>query len=357
MSSHPYENAAPQVKQEASLAFTKAIIFLGVLFFLILSPLIYGYYYYIEMLKPINVGPSPEITVNIPFGSSARQIASILKQHDLIRNKTAFLLHLRISGKDGRLRAGEYALSQSDSVQGMAEKIVLGQIITYSFTIPEGYTIEQMATYLAERGFVNKEEFLSIAANGGFDYWFLEESSKAYVRLEGFLFPDTYRVSKGYTEKQIIDIMLRRFGQVFSEEYQARADSLGLTVNQVVTLASIIEKETGLDEERHIVSGVFHNRLGKNWRLESCATIQYLLEEPKPRLTMKDLAIDSLYNTYKNQGLPPGPIASPGKAAIEAALNPAQVYYMFFLVRPDGSHVFAETLAEHNRNKRKYIGR
>lgn len=356
-SSKPYETAIPQARQETSSSVGKVLALLGALFVLTASLLIYGYYYYMEMLKPVNAGPSPAITVNIPTSANANQIASILEQHNLIRNKTVFLLYLRLSEKDKQLKAGEYALSQSDSVQRIVERIVSGQVVTYPFTIPEGYTLKQVAASLAEKGFVDKEKFLSVAATGEFNYWFLAGSPEGNDRLEGFLFPDTYRIPKGYSEKQIIDLMLKRFGQVFSEEYRRRADSMGMTIPQVVTLASIIEKETRLDEERPIVSGVFHNRLAQKWRLESCATIQYLLGEPKERLTTKDLAIDSSYNTYKNPGLPPGPIASPGKASIEAALNPAQVDYMFFLVKQDGSHAFARTLAEHNRNKKKYLGR
>lgn len=349
------EDAASQAKQEIPRANGRALAVLGVLIVLLFS--LVSRNFYIEMLKPVNMSPVPAITVSIPASASANKIASILEQHDLIRNKAVFLLYLRFSGQDTQLKAGEYALSQSDSVQRIVEIIVSGQVVTYPFTIPEGFTLKQIAATLAEKEFIDQEKFLAVAANASFDYWFLEGVPKGSARLEGFLFPDTYRIPRGFTEKQIIDLMLKRFEQVFSEEYRHIAEGAGMTVLEVVTLASIIEKETKLDEERPVVSGVFHNRLAENWRLESCATIQYLLGEPKERLTLKDLAIDSKYNTYKNLGLPPGPIASPGKASIVAALNPANVDYMFFLVKQDGTHAFAQTLAEHNRNKKKYLGR
>jgi UPF0755 protein len=352
----PDETVAQPAKRETSSITKHYLVLLIVIVFFVIACLAILWYYY-AMLKPINFAPSPAITVNIPAGANANQIASILRQKNLIRNENAFLFYLRVSGKDTQLKAGEYALAQSDSVQSIVEKIASGQVITYPFTIPEGFTLRQIAATLAEEGLVDKEEFLLVAGTYKFDYWFLEGLPERNNRLEGFLFPDTYRVSKGYSEKQIIDMMLRRFEQIYSEEYRQRAETIGFTTHQVITLASIIEKETRLDAERPIVSGVFHNRLAKNWRLESCATIQYLLDEPRERLTLADLAIDSKYNTYKHPGLPPGPIASPGRASIDAALNPAQIDYMFFVLKQDGSHAFARTLVEHNRNKNKYLKR
>jgi len=202
---------------------------------------------------------------------------------------------------------------------------------------------------IAAVNLVSREEFLEAAAKGEFDYDFLTGVPHGEKRLEGFLFPDTYQFEADATAEEIINVMLKRFGEVYNEEYRRRAQELGLSTLEVVTMASIVEKEAKLDEERAVIAGVFYNRLKKNWKLESCATVQYLLGEPKAELSYKDLEIDSPYNTYKYYGLPPGPIASPGKASLEAALYPEEVDYLFFRANPDGSHTFSRTLAEHNQ--------
>lgn len=174
-------------------------------------------------------------------------------------------------------------------------------------------------------------------------------------RLEGYLFPDTYKVTATTTEREIIDMMLARFAREATPEFRQKAQKLGLTLHQAVILASIVEREAKVDKERPKVAAVFLNRMKKGWKLESCATVQYALGQPKARLLNKDLQIDSPYNTYKYSGLPPTPIASPGRASLQAAVNPANVDYLFFVVSQDGRHVFSRTLAEHNRAKAKYI--
>ncbi|KKM09297.1 hypothetical protein SY88_19795 [Clostridiales bacterium PH28_bin88] len=307
------------------------------------------------LMAPVSAIPEPEATVVVPARASATQIASLLSERGLIRSKWLFLAYARYAGLDKRLKAGEYAISPADSLGQVVDKLTKGQVLTYTFTIPEGYTLAQMADVLANKGLADRERFLRIAAESDFDFPFLEGIPKGANRLEGFLFPDTYRVSRGVTEEQLIEMMLRRFGRVYTDEFRQRASQMGMTTLQVVTLASIIEREAKKAEERPLVSAVFHNRIEKNWYLESCATIQYILGEPKEILTYEDLAIDSPYNTYKYGGLPPGPIAAPGESSLMAALNPADVDYMFFVVKPDGSHAFARTLAEHNANKRKYL--
>jgi UPF0755 protein len=175
--------------------------------------------------------------------------------------------------------------------------------------------------------------------------------------LEGYLYPDTYRITTQATEEEIVNMMLARFAREMTTEFREQARAQGLTLHQAVTLASLVEREAQKDAERPRVAAVFLNRLKKGWKLESCATIQYILGEPKARLLNKDLQIDSPYNTYRNYGLPPGPIAAPGRASLQAAVNPADEGYMFFVVAEDGRHIFSRTLQEHNRHKAQYLDR
>ncbi|GAW94215.1 aminodeoxychorismate lyase [Calderihabitans maritimus] len=299
--------------------------------------------------------PAAEVAVFIRPGSTAGEIARLLREKEIIRSKVVFELYARIKNLDKNLQAGEYIFSPNQSVPEIVAKLVRGDVKTYSFTIPEGYTVEQIASMLAKMGLVDEEKFLQLAREGDFPYSFLQGGENANYRLEGFLFPDTYNVPKGLTEEKIIELMLRRFAEVYTPELRRRATYLGFTDREIITLASIIEKEAKLDAERPLVSAVFHNRLERNMRLQSCATVQYLLEEPKEVLTYDDLNIESPYNTYRHEGLPPGPIGSPGRASIEAALYPSDVPYLYFVAKKDGSHIFSTTLTEHNRAKAKYL--
>jgi UPF0755 protein len=215
------------------------------------------------------------------------------------------------------------------------------------FTIPEGFELRQIADRLEADGLVNKDKFYAAVKESDLDYAFLKGIPNRENKLEGYLFPDTYEVFKNATEQDIINKMLGRFDQVFTEEYRQRARELNMSLDQVITLASIIEREAKLDKERKIISAVFHNRLNKKMKLESCATVQYLLKEQKSVLTYKDLEVDSPYNTYIYAGLPKGPIASPGVESIEAALYPDKVDFLFFFATKDGSHIFSKTYQEH----------
>ncbi len=312
------------------------------------------YWYGVTLLSPVAVAPVPDVVVNIPPGASTGRVAGILLENQLIRDSRAFVLYARYTGLEKQLKAGEFALNASQGIPDIIKHLVSGQQVTYPFTIPEGLTLVQIAELLAARDLVDRDVFLQVAAETDWNFPFLQDAPQGLNRLEGYLFPDTYRIPRGYTEKQIIGMMLKRFEQVMAS-FGDRPSQLGMTIHQVVTLASIIEREAKLAKEKPIVSAVFHNRLQKKMRLESCATVQYILGEPKAVLTYKDLEIQSPYNTYRNTGLPPGPIAAPGRGSLEAALYPADVDYLFFVVKPDGSHAFSRTLAEHNKNKRLYL--
>jgi len=333
------------------------IIRLILLFILIIS--IYsGYQYYNSLKLPVDMNSSNDILISIPRGASTSKIANILKSNGLIKNELYFRY---ISSKrkiGGKYQAGEYVLHKSMGLDQIIEKLLKGDVYTKTakFTIPEGFELKQIVDRLDnnEKLSVSKEKLMEVIKNEDFDFRFLEGISKGENRLEGFLFPDTYEVNMEINEKELILKMLNRFDAVFKDEYYERAKELNMSISEVIVLASIIEREAKVSSERPIISSVFHNRLKKNMLLQSCATVQYALGERKEKLTYKDLEIESPYNTYKNTGLPPMPIASPGKASIEAALYPADTNYMYFVAKGDGSHVFSNTYNEHlaakNRN-------
>ncbi len=288
-------------------------------------------------------------TIEIPKGSNIKHISKILKDEKLIRNNDVFTLYCKINKIDGKLKAGKYKINSSQSVPQIIEKLVLGKgdFDTRRFTIPEGYEIRQIIDKLEEEGLIDRDKFKKEVTEANFDFSFIADNKSVGYKLEGYLYPDTYEIFKGDSERRIIEIMLQRFNKVFNEEYRQRAKELNMSINDVITLASIIEREARLDSDRKIISGVFYNRIKKQMMLQSCATVQYILKERKEVLLYKDLEIESPYNTYKYQGLPPGPIASPGFKSIEAALYPDQVDYLYFVANKDGSHVFTKTYKEH----------
>lgn len=320
------------------------------LLFLILLCIAFSYYYYTAGLKAVATSERAEQKeVIIAKGSSLKTIARTLEKEKLIRNSLVFEIYSKLNKTAGKMKAGKYQLSNAMTVSEIVDKIASGKalISTVHFTIPEGFNLEQIITRISETGVVTKEDILSALSSTAFDYDFVKQIPDREKKLEGYLFPDTYEVYKDATAEEFIGKMLQQFDTVFTDAYKNRAKELNMTVDQVITLASIIEREAKHEDERKTISGVFHNRLKKGMMLQSCATVQYLLKEQKEILTYKDLEIDSPYNTYKNAGLPPGPIASPGKKSIEAALYPEDVDYLYFVAKPDGSHVFTKTYNEH----------
>ncbi|MBF4693696.1 endolytic transglycosylase MltG [Fusibacter ferrireducens] len=309
--------------------------------------------------EPVNPENTDEILVAVPKGASTTSIANLLLEHELIQNVNAFKAKAKTLELDGKMKAGDYMLSQSMSSEAIIRKIASGEVYedNVKFTIPEGFETRQIIDKLVEEGIADREALIQVLENEPFEYPFLENVDRSY-RLEGYLFPDTYIVKRGSSEKEIVSKMLNRFNEIFKPEYYDRAKALDMSVDEVVTLASIIERETKLAEERPVVSSVFHNRIDQKMMLQSCATIQYVLKERKDRLTYDDLEIVSPFNTYQHAGLTPAPIASPGEQSIIAALYPADTNYLYFVTteKNDGSHYFNETLAGHNRDKEKGKG-
>lgn len=299
--------------------------------------------------KPANKDPAKS-TINITRGQSFLTTSESLHQTGLIKQPFKFRLIARLKGFDKQIQAGEYLLSSSMSPNDILEALVHGKVNLYKITIPEGLNIYQIATLMEAAGFTTRADIVS-AAN---DPAFVQEQGIAAETFEGYLFPDTYHFPKQTTPKKIISTMVARFWSVFTSKYKARAQELGFTIHEVVTLASIIEKETGVAHERPIISSVFHNRLKYGMRLDSDPTVIYGIKNFDGDLTRKHLTTPTPYNTYKIKGLPRGPIASPGIAAIRAALFPADTDYLFFVSKKDTTHKFSKNLKDHQRAIRKY---
>jgi len=331
-------------------------IFIIIVIILITSAI--GVKYYIsDQLKPVSHDIIEEKSVVIPKGSSTLTIAEILKQNNLIRNEYVFRLVSKIEGKEEKYKAGKYIFSNGMSQREIMDKLVEGGISkdTITFTIPEGFELKQIAERLESKGLVDKERFLELCSkvsNFSSEFDFLKEVPSDHS-LEGYLYPDTYEVYIDVKEEDIIRKMLNKFDNIYTDDIRNKAHALNMDINQVITLASIIEREGMVDEERALISGVFHNRIKKGRKLESCATVQYILGERKENLTEKDTRIESEYNTYLHKGLPPGPIASPGIKSIQAAVDPEDTDYLFFVANGDGTHTFTRTYQEHLNAKNK----
>ncbi len=293
---------------------------------------------------------APDKLIEIKRGLGIKQVSGLLQKQGIIKYPLLFTAWARLTGVDQRIKAGEYTLSASLSPTGILAILESGKTTLHKVTIPEGYTIKQIADILAGAGLVGKAEFIAAAHDPGLiKRWNIPNDS-----LEGYLFPDTYYFPKGIDAFNVATSMLEQFKHNISPQWTARAKALGFSLHQIITLASLIEKEAGVAAERPIVSAVYHNRLKSNIRLQCDPTVIYAIPNFDGNLTRKHLKLDSPYNTYRYRGLPPGPIANPGRASIEAALYPADVDYQYFVSRNDGTHQFSTTLRQHNNAVIKY---
>ncbi|MBI3988068.1 MAG: endolytic transglycosylase MltG [candidate division NC10 bacterium] len=289
-------------------------------------------------------------TVYIRPGSGAREIATLLEKEGIIRSRLLFLLAAFSEGSYTRLKPGEYMLSPRMSLLKVLGKLRKGDVVIHPVVIPEGFTAREIARTLAAQGLADARRFLALA----FDRTLPRQHDMEGDSLEGYLFPDTYYLHKGMSEGEIIRMMVARFKRYFGPAEQNRAAALGMTMRETVTLASLIEKEAKVEAERRLISAVFHNRLRQGIPLQADPTVIYALSKFKGKLTRADLAVESPYNTYLHRGLPPGPIANPGRSSLEAALYPARVSFFYFVSRNDGTHFFSSTLGEHERAVRRY---
>ncbi|HEX7120777.1 MAG TPA: endolytic transglycosylase MltG [Gemmatimonadaceae bacterium] len=294
-------------------------------------------------------GDAGSARVTIPPGATVRAAAESLSAKGIIRAPALFGLYARVTGRDRGIKAGTYLLERGSSWSAALTALTEGRGLVYTVTIPEGWTIATIIPTLAREVKVS-EESLKVAVA---DSSLRDRLDVTTPTLEGYLFPETYVFPDGATAREIIGTMVRQFERRWKPEWNARLDSLGMTRHEIVTLASIIEKEARVAEERPVISGVYHNRLKRGMLLQADPTIQYALGRHRARVLYRDLRVDSPYNTYRYPGLPPGPIASPGDASIEAALYPASVPYLYFVAHPDGHHEFRRTLREHNEAVRQ----
>lgn len=328
--------------------------------------------------QPVDSNDATPIAVTVPSSASASSIARILygacgpEEEGLISNTAVFKIYVDFVGKANTMKAGTYILSKNMSVKQMVDIICEGNPpkATATFTIPEGYTIRDIAAVLLNKGLIKSESAFTeecVTGDAFANFSFISEvtSGSASARdyaLEGYLFPDTYEVYADASVDTILIKMLNRFNEVYIDEYAARAAQMNMTTDQVIVLASLIEREAAADEDFSKVSAVFHNRLQSNMPLQSCASLSYVLGVNKYSFNNEELQTDSQYNTYKYNGLPVGPVSNPGRAAIVAALYPNEEYlgedgYLYFCNgNPDESNalVFAKTYEEHEANVKKY---
>ena len=293
-----------------------------------------------------------EQVIQVSRGAGLQQIAGQLHGAGLIRHPLPFVLYAKAKGMAPRLQAGEYVLRASMSPVEILDVLYHGRVMHHALTIPEGATLRDIAALVEARDLGSEQRVLAL----GSDAAFIASLGLAVGSLEGYLFPDTYHVTRDMDEADLLTLMVRTFDRNYTPEIIAKAADLGLPQHAVVTLASLVEKEAQLDSERELIAAVFHNRLRRRMRLQCDSTVIYALGEAfNGNLRKADLRIDSPYNTYRHAGLPPGPIANPGRRSIAAAVTPAAVTYLYFVAtRENGAHYFSNTLKEHNRAVRKY---
>jgi UPF0755 protein len=291
------------------------------------------------------------IVVTISRGSTFRAVADSLASVGLIRNRWTFELAGRLLGTTRQMKVGKYLFIGGQSNADMLRELSDGKsrLIT-NVTIPEGWRIEAVARRFETALGISAERFIHLCRDSAF----LARNDITGPTLEGFLMPDTYAFYWQSEEEDVVARMIRQFKNFYVDSLASRQKAFHLSLNEVVTFASIVEAESGIPEERPVIAGVYWNRLRKRMRLEADPTIQYVLADGPRRLTYKDLQISSPYNTYKRIGLPPGPINNPGRSAIRAVLNPASHRYLYFVATGGGGHRFSETYAQHQQAIRKY---
>lgn len=330
----------------------------GILFiFLIIVICVFGVFLYKSTKNNVENGKT--VVINIPSGSTTSDIGDLLKENGLISNKLSFVLKSKFNGHDGTYKQGTYSLVTGTSVEEIMDILSSGSNISEKnkITIPEGYTVAEIGAYLEEKGIVTAEDFINTANTGEFNFEFIKDIPEGRTnRLEGYLFPDTYYISDNATSEEIINKMLTRFNDFYTEENIKKAENLGLTFDEAIIVASIVEKEISAPNERAIAAGVIYNRLEINMPLQIDSTVLYAMGVTKEVVTYNDLETDSPYNTYTNKGLPKGPISNPGQAAIEAALNPDDNDYIYYVLkdRTSGEHYYTNNYDDFLKAKERY---
>jgi UPF0755 protein len=306
-----------------------------------------GFYYYVNNVPSV----SESKIIDIPRGKGVRKISDLLEYKGVIGNGKLFLIYVIVRGWEDKLKAGEYKFEKGSTIANVAQKIAWGDVVIHKITIPEGLTVKEIAALLDKKGVLDGRRFLAAAE----DPKLLETLPGRHITgIEGYLFPDTYTYTKGVTPEKFIRMMVEKFKKVYAS-LSGLKYRVNLTDNEIITLASMIEKETGSASERPLVSAVFNNRLKLGMKLDSDPTVIYGLGEKfYGNLTRDDLNTMTQYNTYMIKGLPPGPICNPGKESIIAAMSPAPVNYLYFVSRGNGTHYFSVNYKEHQRAVSEY---
>ena len=322
------------------------------LLFLVGFPLFWMVWIGIYAISPAPPSSQEQIEVVIPSRTGVAKIQKILADSQVIRNDDRFTMLAGLLGVANQLKAGEYALSSGLRPYEVLNTLKQGKVLYRPVTIPEGMELIKVADILSQGGWIDRDRFMELTQ----DRTFIMQTGLAADSLEGYLFPDTYFLSKGQQdEAEIIKMMVGNHLKVFDDIMQGGAQSTtGLQPHGIITLASIVEKETGQPEERPMIARVFLNRLDRNMRLQADPTVRYATDKLEGPLLRSDLNSPSPYNTYKIKGLPPGPICNPGRAAILAVIHPADVEYLYFVSKNDSTHHFSKTLQEHNRAVNRY---
>ena len=313
--------------------------------------------YYKKASGPVDKDAKAEIIVDIPEGSSVKKIASILKLNGLISDKRVFVMNVENSDKSNKIRAGKYKLSQAMDNEQIIDKLTSGKIFQdgIKITIPEGSISTDIVNSLVKHNLGKRENYVKLFRNPrefSSKYKFLAD--KRIKTLEGFMYPETYFFKKGSTEKEIFDKMLYEFEKNYNAKVKSYVEKKKLNFYDTVIMASIVEKEAVNDTDRPIIAGVFYNRLDKKMRLQSDAALQYGLPKRKNRVLYKDLKVETPYNLYLNDGLPPTPICNPGIKSLIAAANPKKTDYLYFVTGTDGKNYFSKTFEEHKVHANKY---
>ncbi len=298
-----------------------------------------------EIESPENV-IEKRINIKIRDGMSTAEIAERLAEKGVIDSSLKFRFFARLRGYDDKLRPGSYTFAANMSDDDVFAKLLTGEKKLIQFTVPEGFGVKEIAERLQNLDLADKNDFINAAENFA-PYDYMRKRQNVFFAAEGFLFPDTYNVESDMDIDEILNLMARNFDERLTPEMRTHAEQMGLSVYDLITLASLVEREVRFPEDRPIVAQVFLKRLKMNMPLQTDASLQYLMDTPKEDVTIADTQIDSPYNTYQHVGLPPGPIANPGMASIEAVLHPSDTDYLYFVADRNGHNHYAFTYEEH----------
>lgn len=323
-------------------------------FLILVIIILAGIYFWQGIYLPINKNSKEEIIFSIKKGEGTKEIAVNLEKEGLIKMATLFRIFTILKGVSGKLQAGDYLISLSMAIPEITEKFISGEVIKESITIIEGWNSKEIAQYLGEKGF-SKEEFLNLVKKDfSGEYNFLKDKPKN-LDLEGYIFPDTYEIQKGETLEEVAHKTLQNFDKKLTQDLRKEIEKQNKTIFDIITMASMIEKEVKILEDKKLVSGILWERLENNIPLQVDATISFITGKKGTTILIEETKIDSPYNTYNYKGLPLGPISNPGLESIIAAIYPESSNYWYYLSTPEGKTIFSKTLEEHNIAKEKYL--